>query len=477
MRDKPAPDNSTGKIVGVQGQIVEVVFHDQPPGLYQLLEVIDLKPKNYYLEVISSTDSRGERYSLTGYHFYCLCLSDTRGLARGQQVANLGHSLKIPVGDSVLGRAFDIFGKPHDGQGDLNNTEFQPIILASSPPLTQVRAPAHILETGIKAIDFFAPILEGGNAGLFGGAGVGKTILLTELINNLIIHNPENHDLRAVFTAVGERSREAQELYVQLAETAAFKQMCIILGQMGESPAVRSRTAYAGAALASYFRDVQQKNVIFLMDNMYRFAQAGHELSIMMQSIPSEDGYQPTLTSEMSILHSRLASTHSAYITSIEAIFVPSDDMSDYGVRAIFPFLDTFIILSRNIYQQGRFPAVDILNSNSRALNKDFVGAQHYQTYIQAKQLLEQGSNLEKIVSLVGFSELSIEDQTQYKRSILLTNYMTQNFYTTQSQTGKPGAYVPLKQTIKDVRAIMDGKFDNYQPDKLRLIGSVEDVV
>jgi len=465
---------SFGKIIGVRGQVVEVSFESHPPNIYDVLTLVDDSTSK--LEVFSSRSIRpGE--ALNQSRFFCLSLTDTRQFRRGQKVINLKEPLKIPVGNNILGRVIDLFGQPHDGKGEIKTQEYHSIQMREKSTISETQPPKQILETGIKVVDFFTPILKGGKAGLFGGAGVGKTILLTELINNTVILNKENRDMKAVFSAVGERSREAQELYSELVKTKAFQNMTLILGQMGENPAVRSRTAYAGATIAAYFRDQQQKDVLFLMDNMYRFAQAGHELSILMKSIPSEDGYQPTLTSEMGNIHSRLVSTKSGAITSIEAIFVPSDDMTDYGVRSIFPYLDTFIILSRSVYQQGRLPAIDLLSSSSKALNRQMVSKTHYEAYKEAKKLLEQAARLEKIVSLVGFSELSFEDQTLYKRSILLNNYMTQSFHTTQIQTGRAGKYVPLKQTTVDVKNILKGKYDILHPDKLMFIGSIEEIV
>jgi F-type H+-transporting ATPase subunit beta len=466
-----------GKIISIRGQVVEVEFTDRPPAIYDILQTSNPDSPPTLLEVFSSSGLDNLNRGLTGSRFYCLGLTDIGNLHRGQELINIGRKLQIPAGEAILGRAIDLFGRPHDNKPAPQTTEYVDLHLASHPTFSQVRPPQQILETGIKVIDFFTPLLKGGNTGLFGGAGVGKTILLTELVNNILIKNPQSHDIKAVYGAVGERSREAQELYSQLSETEVFKNMTLILGQMGENPTVRTRTAYASVAIAEYFRDVQKKDVLFLIDNIYRFAQAGQELSIMMKSIPSEDGYQPTLTSEMGELHSRLISTDSGAITSIEAVFVPSDDMTDYGVRSVFPYLDTFIILSRAIYQAGRMPAVDILASNSKAINPVLAGKEHYWAYIEAKKMLERAASLEKIVSLVGFSELRLEDQILYKRSILLKNYMTQSFFTTQLQTGKTGQYVPLKQTISDVKNLLSGKYDTLHPDKLNYISNIEETI
>lgn len=453
-----------GYIVGVQDQVVEVQFDNYPPAIYDILTTAE--ERDVKLEVVSSaTDST----------FYCIALTSTDRLSRGMRVINTFKSLTVPVGPGVLGRVIDVFGKPHDGGEEISVQETRMIHMRSKKSLGDVHAPKDILVTGIKVLDFFAPMLRGGKVGLFGGAGVGKTTLLTELIHNVILEN-KNQESLSVFSAVGERSREAQELYKALKETKAFDRITLLLGQMGERPAVRSRTAYAAATLAEYFRDDLKKDVLFLIDNVYRFAQAGHELSILMNSIPSEDGYQPTLTTEMGDLHERLVSTTNGSVTSVEAIFVPADDMTDFGVRSIFPFLDTFVILSRAVYQQGRLPAVDILSSNSTALTKEITGEDHYQTYLEAKSLLEQAEQLERIVSLMGFSELSYQNQLVYRRANLLKNYMTQSFITVEDQTGHAGAYVPLGDVVNDVRSILSGAYDERDPNELLYIGSLNDL-
>jgi len=449
--------NKSGQIISIKGQVVEVEFLSYQPTIHNIL--IHPKNKAIKLEVYSSNQKNS---------YFCLSLTSNTLLHIGMKVTDSGKQFEIPTGSQILGRVIDIFGKTHDIGKSLQPTPSLPIYQRHSTDLQKILIPSKIIETGIKAIDFFCPILEGGKVGLFGGAGVGKTIVLTELINNLLLKNKQAKDTLAVFSAVGERSREAQELYQHLKNTKAFQQLTLILGQMGENPVVRSRTAFAGASLATYLRDHFKKRVIFFMDNAYRFAQAGHELSILLNSIPSEDGYQPTLHSEMGQLHDRLTSTLSGSITAIEAVFVPSDDMTDQGVRAIFPYLDTFVILSRSIYQQGRLPAIDLLASTSIALNKSMVSSSHYNTYLKAKNLLEQAASLEKIVSLIGFSELSYENQIIYKRSLLLQNYMTQNLFTIESQTNKKGQYVPLTKTIQTVQEIIAGNYDAQDPEKIK---------
>ncbi len=452
----------TGRITDVMGQIVHVEVYGEKPAIHDVLVTQD-KPQ-MMMEVVAG---------LSGNVFQCICYSRTSSLKRNVEVYNTGKSLEIPVGDYVLGRVFDVFGDVQDGLGELKSGDKKEIFGDVESSYDEVIPAKEIIETGIKAIDFFSPMLKGGKLGLFGGAGVGKTVLLTELINNIVISSKSSNFL-SVFAAVGERSREAHELIENLNEAKVMDRVALILGQMGENPAVRFRTALAGATLASYFRDVKRKDVLFFIDNMYRYAQAGNELSVLTSSLPSEGGYQPTLTSEMGILHQRLMSNTSSSITSVEAIFVPSDDLTDYAVRSIFPYLDATIVLSRGIYQQGRMPAIELLESNSSSLGADIVGQYHYDTAIQAKNLLQKSLQIERLVNLIGVAELSLEDQTTYRRGEILKNYMTQSFNVVEAQTGLPGISVPLPQTIKDVDAILSGKFDNSDPDKFLYIGGID---
>jgi len=462
MRNEPK-----GRITSINSHIVEVEFPSVKPSLHDILTLEKGEGGEVILEVIGSS---------TPTKFFCLSLSSSALLHKGAFVVNTKKQLSVPAGEKVLGRVFDVFGNPHDGLGELDKSEAYPVYSKVQNSVEEVKVPNHILETGIKAVDFFAPVSKGGKAGLFGGAGVGKTVLLTELIHNILILNKQKERGRvSVFSAVGERSREAQELYNLALDSKISDLMTLILGQMGESAAVRFRTAYAGVALAEYFRDEAKKDVLFVMDNMYRFAQAGHELSILMNTIPSEDGYQATLESEMAALHERLISNENGYITSIEAVFVPSDDMTDYGVRSIFPFLDTYIVLSRDVYQRGRMPAIDILESNSTAISHNVISPFHYLAYIEAKNVLERARKLERIVSLIGFSELSLKDQETYNRGSMIKNYMTQNFFTTTGQTGRRGVYVPVEKTVNDVMSILEGKYDGIKPEKFLYIGTIKE--
>ena len=456
---------NNGKVISVKGNIVEVEFLLEKPEIHDIL--ILEKDENIFLEVYASSSTR---------YFYCLMLSDNTTIARGDILINTKKALTVPATEKILGRVFDIFGNPQDGKPKVESKDMIEIFNRDRRKMDNIEVPNKVIETGIKAIDFFSPIYKGGKAGLFGGAGVGKTILLTELINNIVIEgNQKGMENVSIFAAVGERSREAQELRQNLEESKVLPYTTLILGQMGENPAVRFRTAYASVAIAEYFRDTRKKDVLFFMDNMYRFAQAGQELSTLMSMIPSEEGYQPTLSSEMGEIHERLVSTKNAFITSLETIFVPSDDINDYAVRSIFPYLETSLVLSREIYQKGRFPAIDLLASSSSALNPEIVGQLHYQTYLDAKNLLEAAKQLERIVALIGKGELSISNRTIYDRATILENYMTQNFFVVESQTSRPGITVPTSKTIKDVNNILEGKYDEADPELFLFIGGIDD--
>lgn len=449
-----------GKIIGIKGNIVEVEFDDELPSLRDILVLEN--DENTMMEVYSSASPNS---------FYTLLLSTDGNLNRGAKVINTRKALSIPVGEKLLGRVINTFGSPIDGKGDLETGKKKDIYGDNNRNIKN--APLNtILETGIKAIDFFAPVFKGGKVGLFGGAGVGKTILLTEIIHNFVVLNQGEYV--SVFTGVGERVREGQELYSSLEESGVLPGVSLIFGEMSKNPAVRFRTALAGASAAEFFRDILEKNVLFFIDNVFRFAQAGNELSTMMNQIPSEGGYQASLSSEMANFHERLVSNGNSSVTTFEAVYVPSDDLSDNGVQSIFPFLDSNIVLSRNIYQQGLFPAIDILASRSSALDPAIVGQMHFETVIAAQQILKKAMSLDRIVSLVGESELSSEDRQTYKRAKMIRNYMTQNFFVAKAQTGREGVFVRLMDVIQDMVDITSGKYDEIDPQKFLYISTLK---
>lgn len=451
-----------GEIVSVRGQVIEVLFEGAKPAINDLLALKDFP--DIKMEVHASSDDDT---------FFCLALSITHQIQRGMEVVNSGQPIMFPVGQAMLGRVVDIFGNPQDSKGAINHKDVMPIHKAVSLRKRDSKT-QKVIETGIKVVDIFAPILEGGKMGLFGGAGVGKTMLLSEILHNVVGRRSEQ--AVSVFAGVGERSREGLDLHNALAQSGVLGSSSLVFGPMGANPAVRFLSCYAAVTLAEYYRDIMNKEVLFFIDNVYRFAQAGNELSVLTDTIPSEDGYQATLESQMAHFHERLTSSESGMITSIEAIYVPADDLLDHGVQSIFPYLDSQVVMSRSIYQEGLLPAVDILASTSSALIPTIIGDEHYDIALRGKQLLKDSQNLERIVSLVGESELSPEDQTTFRRGRKLRNFMTQRFFVAEGQRIEQGSFVPTSVALEDTKGILEGKYDHIPEDSFLYVGSIKEV-
>jgi len=452
-----------GKIIAIHGQIAEVEFlgKDQP----KIRTVLSIE---------NETGAHFQIFKSSGHsRYYCINLTSSHAITRGTVVIDLERQLEIPVGDALLGRVVNMFGQPVDNLGPLDTNEMRTIDQAPPAILGGTRE-SRLLETGVKVIDLFAPIKVGGKVGFLGGSGVGKTILLTELLHNIV--NIDKEDTVSVFAGVGERTREGHELLEELKRTEVLPWVSLVFGAMGETASYRYLTGLTATSIAEYMRDTMKKNVLFFIDNMFRFAHAGNELAVLMKELPSEDGYQPTLFSEMAHIHERLSSNENGAITTAEAVYIPADDLLDQAVQSIFDYLDSSIVLSREIYGEGRLPAVDILASDSSALNLRTVSAEHYYTVLDAKKLLSDTSELERIVSLVGESELSEEDLTLYLRGKKIRNFMTQSFHVASKQTGRPGTYVPLTETIKGVKGILAGEYDNITDDKFLFIGGPSDL-
>lgn len=450
-----------GIVKTIIGSVVEAVFENEKPAIN---EVCKVDGTFGYVYSTSKTENG----------FYIFMLKGENKIKRGMEIESSGKTMSIKVGDGILGRVIDVFGDAVDGGAKISESD-EKDIFNYHIDYSVISTKKEIWQTGIKVIDFFSPLVKGGKTGIFGGAGVGKTILLAEIMHNIFTSAATDgeKDAVSVFAGVGERIREGQELRAELSERGVLEKTALIYGLMGENAAIRMLTAKAAAAIAEYFRDSKDKDVLFFIDNIFRFAQAGSELSTLTANTPSEDGYQPTLASDMASFHERLVSTQKGAISSIEAIYVPSDDTLDYGVQSIYPYLDSILTLSRDIYQEGRFPAVDILSSGSSVLGIDEVGEKHYRAAIEALSVLKRASELERMVALVGEAELSPENQLIYKRSKMIKNYMTQPFFVVSSQTGKPGAYVPLAQTVEDMTNILSGKYDSKNPEDLLFIGSI----
>lgn len=449
-----------GTVISILGQVAEVEFKASQPEINEVLHLQD-DPK----VILYVFQSIGEG------KFYCTILIGRRRLYQNSKVEGCGEMLSVPVGNQFLGRVVDALGNPIDGAGEIKSVVKKPIF-SKALDFKEVSSNKDIWETGIKVIDFFAPLVKGGKMGLFGGAGVGKTILLTEIMHNVLKNDQKRV---SIFAGVGERTREGQELIEELGKSKLIKNVALIFGQMGENASIRFLTAMSAVTMAEYFRDEEKKDVLFFIDNVFRFAQAGSEVSTLTKTIPSEDGYQATLGSEMALFHERIVSKNAEVMSAVEAIYVPSDDLLDAGVQSIYSYLDSVITLSRDIYQAGRFPAIDILSTNSRILSPNIIGEDHYNAVIESLSILKSAQSLERMVALVGESELSSENQAIYKKAKMITNYMTQPFFVAETQTGRKGAFVPLRQTIQDVKEILSGKYDKNNPDDFLFLGSLKD--
>lgn len=458
----------TGIIRMVNGQIAEVEITSEVEPMM--------------LEILTSEEDKSvklEVYIQSRNVVSCLILSNPTMLRRGMEVYGTGTDLKIPVGKSLLGKAVNLFGEPLAPKGASLTEETAMSIYAKTPSINILETKFEILETGIKAIDFLTPILKGGKVGFVGGAGVGKTILITEMIHNITSKSTANakpSQTISIFAGVGERIREGQELYHRLVQSKVIDNTVIVLGQMNENAAVRFRVALAAITIAEYFRDAQKQNVLFFIDNMFRFLQAGNEVSTVLGMIPSDQGYQPTLQTETSHVEDRLISTENGSITSIQTVYVPSDETSDPAVSTIMSFLDSSIVLSRSVAQKGIYPPVDVFASTSSAASsKTIIGAEHFDTLTDFQRMLDNYFRLSHIVAIVGESELSSENRILYQRTQKVINYLTQPFFMTEAQTGQKGVYVERLTTVKDVSLILSGKLDEIPSEKFLYIGSLKE--
>lgn len=461
----PSKNDSSvlGRIKSVRGQITEVEIESEK--LPNLLEILTSpEDPTVRLEVFQQSEEI----------VICLILSNPTTLYRGMPIAGSGSELRVPIDRSILGRVLNLFGEPQDGKPPISFTT-SASIYSKAPPLSTIKGQATILETGIKAIDFLTPFPKGGRIGFIGGAGVGKTILMTELIHN-ITGERSQHPGISVFAGVGERIREGQELHQRMVESKVMDKIVMVLGQMNENAAIRFRVALAAVTMAEYFRDTLKQDVLFFLDNMFRFVQAGNEVSTLLSTIPSEQAYQATMQTELGTLEDRLVSTENGSITSVQAVYVPSDEITDAGVAAIMSFLDGAVVLSRSVAQMGLYPPVDLAQSSSSALSRNIIGEEHFLTLVKFQEALERYNTLSHIVAIVGESELSAEDRILFNRTKQVINYLTQPFFVTESQTGKKGVYVPKETTVADVKAILSGRLDNIPPEKFLYIGALKDL-
>jgi len=442
-----------GKIIQIIGTVVDVEFEKEIPEVYEVLKVIE---NGLLLEVENIISSKRVR---------CISFESTDGLYRDMEVERTYKKLTVPVGRNVLGRVINVYGEPIDNKGPIESERWE--IIRPGPKFTKQKPEIEILETGIKVIDLLTPVIKGGKVGLFGGAGVGKTVLLMELIHNIAYR----YQGFSIFAGVGERTREGNELILEMEESGVIKNVAMIFGQMNEVPAARFRTAYAGVTLAEYFRDVEKLDVLLFIDNIFRFVQAGSEVSALLGRSPSAVGYQPTLATEMGMLQERITSTEDGSITSFQAIYVPADDITDPAPATVFAHLDSIIVLSREIAEQGIYPAVDPLQSNSLALDPKIVGERHYRVATEVQRILQRYQELKDIIAILGIEELPEEDKLTVYRARKIQKYLSQPFFVAESYTGREGKYVPLEKTVEEFEKLVNGKYDEVPEDEFYMKG------
>ncbi len=451
---------NVGKIVEVSSSVVDVYF-EKLPKIKNALKV-SIDDKDYTMEVAEHIGDNIVR---------CLMLGKSEGLYRGQEVVDLERTLSVPVGKCTLGRMFNVLGETIDDKSEIE-TENKWEIFRDPPKFSEQKPIGEILETGIKVIDLLEPYPKGGKIGLFGGAGVGKTVLIQELMHNIAT----NKDGYSIFAGVGERSREGNDLWREMKESGVLENTALVFGQMNEAPGVRMRVPLTGLTMAEYFRDEENKDVLLFIDNIFRFVQAGSEVSTLLGHMPSAVGYQPTLANEMGQLQERIASTNKGSVTSVQAVYVPADDLSDPAPATTFTHLDATTVLSRKIAEQGIYPAVDPLNSSSRILEADIVGELHYRVARTVQETLEKYNELQDIIAILGMDELSEEDKKTVNRARKIQKFLAQPFSVAEKFTGIQGVYVPLKDTIEGFRAIVDGEMDEYPESCFYNAGTIEDV-
>ena len=451
-----------GTVAQVQGPVVDVQFaRDEMPSIKDAL----------WLEVGGQKRVMEVAQHIGGDTVRCFMLSPSEGIGRGMEVKPWGGPISVPVGEGVLGRMFNVLGDPIDGKGAVSAQEHWSIH-RQPPSFADQRPVVDLFETGIKVIDLLAPYARGGKIGLFGGAGVGKTVLIQELIHNIATQ----HGGYSIFTGVGERTREGSDLWREMTESGVIEKTALVFGQMNESPGARMRVALTGLTMAEYFRDQQHQDVLLFIDNIFRYVQAGSEVSALMGRMPSAVGYQPTLANEMGALQERITSTRSGAITSVQAVYVPADDLTDPAPATTFTHLDATTVLSRKIVEQGIYPAVDPLESTSRALDPQIVGEEHYRVAVGIQELLQNYKDLQDIIAILGMDELSEDQKKIVNRARKAQQFFGQCFHVAEQFTGLPGKYVKLEDTIRSFAAILDGECDEIPEQCFRMKGSIEDV-
>lgn len=457
-------DKNIGSVVQAVGPIIDVRFKDEHlPELLTALLVKLPDNKTLTLEVAQHIGDDVVR---------CVAMGPTEGILRGLDVIDTGAPITVPVGEDTLGRMFNVLGEPIDGIKDNKTFEKRNPIHRKSPTFKEQNVATEMLETGIKVIDLLCPYLKGGKVGLFGGAGVGKTVLIQELIHNIATEQ----DGISVFAGVGERSREGNDLYYEMKASGVLAKTALVFGQMNEPPGARMRVGLSALTMAEYFRDEEHQNVLLFIDNIFRFTQAGSEVSALLGRMPSAVGYQPTLATEMGQLQERITSTKNGSITSVQAIYVPADDLTDPAPATTFSHLDAKTVLDRNTAALGIYPAVDPLDSSSNILDPNIVGKEHYEVAREVQKILQRYKELQDIIAILGMDELSDDDKVIVNRARRIRNFLSQPFHVAEGFNGFKGKYVPIKDTVRSFRAILDGKYDNYPESAFLYVGTIEDV-
>ena len=457
-------ERNVGKITQIIGAVLDIKF---PEGaLPEINSAIDIQTKDGGRLVVEVAQHLGDDT------VRCIAMGPTDGLVRGMEAESTGSAISVPVGEETLGRMFNVLGEPIDNKPAPEVKQHMPIH-RKAPTFAEQSTTTEMLETGIKVVDLLCPYQKGGKIGLFGGAGVGKTVLIQELIRNIATE----HGGYSIFTGVGERSREGNDLWTEMKESGVLEKTALVFGQMNEPPGARMRVAETGLTMAEYFRDEQHQNVLLFIDNIFRFTQAGSEVSALLGRMPSAVGYQPTLATEMGELQERIASTKNGSVTSVQAVYVPADDLTDPAPATTFAHLDATTVLSRKIVEQGIYPAVDPLESSSRILEADVVGEEHYEVANKVIAILQKYKELQDIIAILGMEELSDEDKPIVMLSINIQRFLSQPFFVAETFTGIPGKYVPLKETIRGFKMIIDGEMDEYPESAFFNVGTIDDVI
>ena len=456
------PEQNIGKVIQITGPVLDIRFEDgKLPALLNAIE-LDNHGKKLVVEVAQHIGDNVAR---------CIAMSGTDGLVRGADAVDTGGPITVPVGEECLGRVFNLLGEPVDNK-PAPKTEERWSIHRPAPSFEEQESNTEILETGIKVVDLICPYAKGGKIGLFGGAGVGKTVLIQELIYNIATA----HNGYSVFTGVGERTREGNDLYGEMTESGVINKTALVYGQMNEPPGARMRVALSGLTMAEYFRDVKNQDVLLFIDNIFRFTQAGSEVSALLGRMPSAVGYQPTLATEMGALQERITSTRKGSITSVQAVYVPADDLTDPAPATTFTHLDATTVLSRDIASQGIYPAVDPLDSTSRILSPEVVGQEHYEIARAVQKVLQRYKELQDIIAIMGMDELSEEDKRTVSRARKVQRFLSQSFHVAEQFTGMPGQYVPLKETLRGFKMILNGECDELPESAFLFAGTIDDV-